>query len=220
MCAERRNVRIPRQPPHLGRLQPNSLTARQAELLDEIEALYLAEGFGRHTLDALAAELRCSKMTLYTLAPSREQLAVAVLRRFFDRVEAEIVREVRLARDLDTKLERSIRAMATRMLEMSDVCFHELISFEPTQAVYAQFARGRASDLAALLDDAGRPGRLPGAFTAEVVKLAIDSLCAREFEAESGIDPEAAIDHLVALTTSTARPPRRATRPAPGRRDS
>jgi AcrR family transcriptional regulator len=213
-------VRIPRQPPHLGRLQPNSLTARQAELLDEIEALYLAEGFSRHTLDALAMELRCSKMTLYTLAPSREQLAVAVLRRFFDGVAADVVREVRLARDAAAKIETAVRTTAARLLEMSDTCFHELIGFEPTRVVYEQFARGRAVELASLLDDAGAPGTVPGTFTAEIVKLALDSLCAREFEAESGIDTDAAVDHLVALTQLTARPHRRATRRAPGRGDT
>ena len=53
------------------------LTRRQAELLDQLEELFLAEGFARFTLDDLALRLHCSKSTLYALAGSKEQLARA-----------------------------------------------------------------------------------------------------------------------------------------------
>ncbi|MGB3699324.1 MAG: helix-turn-helix domain-containing protein, partial [Gordonia sp. (in: high G+C Gram-positive bacteria)] len=52
-------------------------TRRRLELFDEIVALFLAEGFGRLTLDELAARLHCSKSTLYTLAGSKDQLVRA-----------------------------------------------------------------------------------------------------------------------------------------------
>ena len=59
------------------------LTARQRALLADLEALFLAEGFAAFTLDDLAGRLRCSKSTLYALAPSKEQLAVKVVTHFF-----------------------------------------------------------------------------------------------------------------------------------------
>ena len=49
-------------------------TARRAELFDQLVALLLSEGFAHLTLDEIAARLRCSKSTLYTLAGSKEQL--------------------------------------------------------------------------------------------------------------------------------------------------
>ena len=60
-----------------------AMTRRQAELLDQLESLFLAEGFARFTLDDLAVRLRCSKSTLYALAGSKEQLALRVIRHFF-----------------------------------------------------------------------------------------------------------------------------------------
>src|SRR3954452_18420953 len=73
------------------------LTRRQAELLDQLEALFLAEGFARFTLEDLALRLRCSKSNLYTLAGSKEQLALRVVRHFFrqatEAVEAEPAQE-------------------------------------------------------------------------------------------------------------------------------
>jgi AcrR family transcriptional regulator len=69
-------------------------TARQRALLAELEALFLAEGFAVFTLDDIAARLRCSKSTLYALAPSKEQLAVKVVTQFFrgaaERIEERI----------------------------------------------------------------------------------------------------------------------------------
>src|SRR5947199_3271301 len=63
--------------------QDRQLTNRQSALLAELEELFLAEGFVRFTLDDLAAKTHCSKSTLYALAPSKEQLAVRVVARFF-----------------------------------------------------------------------------------------------------------------------------------------
>jgi AcrR family transcriptional regulator len=211
-------VRIPRQPPHIGRLRPDNLTTRQAELLEEIQALYLRDGFSRHTLDALASELRCSKMTLYTLAPSREQLAVAVLRRFFEAVSADITHQTRMVAGPEEKIEVTIRAMADGLLEMSPVCFHEMLGFEPTRQVYEGFARGHAETLAGLLDRAseGAP-RVPGPFVAELVKVAIESACAGELEADTAIPPSAAVDHLVSVALLSLPPRRVHPRPTPRR---
>src|SRR3954464_13190320 len=73
------------------------MTRRQAQLLDHLEELFLAEGFARFTLEDLALRLRCSKSTLYTLAQSKEQLALRVVRHFFrqatEAVEAQTAAE-------------------------------------------------------------------------------------------------------------------------------
>ncbi|NEW36880.1 TetR/AcrR family transcriptional regulator, partial [Nocardia cyriacigeorgica] len=74
--------------------RPAFATTRRTELFDELVALLLAEGFAHLTLDAIAARLRCSKSTLYTLAGSKEQLVTAATVHFFkrstDAVEAAV----------------------------------------------------------------------------------------------------------------------------------
>ena len=69
--------------PRRGALGRGQRTRRQRDLLDGLQALFLAEGFRYLSLDVLAARLRCSKTTLYALAPSKEQLAVAVVTHYF-----------------------------------------------------------------------------------------------------------------------------------------
>ncbi|HEY0775855.1 MAG TPA: helix-turn-helix domain-containing protein, partial [Nocardioidaceae bacterium] len=58
-------------------------TARQVDLLDRLVALMAAEGFSQFTLDDLAERLRCSKTTLYALAPTKQELVVEVVKQYF-----------------------------------------------------------------------------------------------------------------------------------------
>ncbi len=55
-------------------------------MLDELEDLFLSAGFASSTMRDLAARLRCSLRTLYEIAPSKRELVLLVLDRFFHRV--------------------------------------------------------------------------------------------------------------------------------------
>jgi AcrR family transcriptional regulator len=55
---------------------------RREQLLDELEALMLAEGFARLRVGTLAKRLKCSRSTLYKLAPSKEELFSLVFERY------------------------------------------------------------------------------------------------------------------------------------------
>ena len=54
------------------------LTHRQTHLRDGLVDLVLAQGFSQLTMDQFAAELNCSKRTLYGYFPSKEELFVAM----------------------------------------------------------------------------------------------------------------------------------------------
>ncbi|MGN0066022.1 MAG: TetR/AcrR family transcriptional regulator, partial [Nocardioides sp.] len=60
-------------------------SARLDQLVDGLVELFLAEGFLPFSLEDLAVRLKCSKSTLYSLAPSKEQLFVTVVRNYFRR---------------------------------------------------------------------------------------------------------------------------------------
>jgi AcrR family transcriptional regulator len=77
--------------PRPVRLQPDAhldrpRTARALAVLEELEALYKAEGFAHFTAEELAARLRCSRRMLYQLAPSLDELAALVVDRFFQQM--------------------------------------------------------------------------------------------------------------------------------------
>ena len=75
-----------REPPPLPLRARSRLTARRLELAQALEDLFLEQGFSHLSLDAIAAELKCGKMTLYTLAPTRDELVRNVFVRFFESV--------------------------------------------------------------------------------------------------------------------------------------
>jgi AcrR family transcriptional regulator len=79
------------------------LSARQQELLDDLERVILDEGFRRLTVEQLARRLRCSRRTLYQIAPSRDDLVLLVLDRLMRRMGRRASERVR---GLDDPAER------------------------------------------------------------------------------------------------------------------
>jgi AcrR family transcriptional regulator len=128
------------------------LTRRQTELLDQLEELFLVEGFAGFTLDDLAGRLHCSKSTLYALAGSKEQLTLRVVRHFFrkatEAVEAQTGRET----DPGLRVVAYLSAVA-RALAPAGPAFHrDLDAFAPGRETYERntaLAAGRVRELLA-----------------------------------------------------------------------
>ena len=61
-------------------------TERQAKLVEDLEAVILADGFADLTVADLADRLRCSRRTLYEVAESKDELVLLVIDRLLRRV--------------------------------------------------------------------------------------------------------------------------------------
>jgi AcrR family transcriptional regulator len=77
-------VRAPK--PLLSREDERRLSARQLELLDELEAQMLQGGLGDLTMAQIASLLGCSLRTLYGIAPSKDELLLTVVDRRLHRI--------------------------------------------------------------------------------------------------------------------------------------
>ena len=77
-------VRAPK--PLLSREAERQLSARQLELLDELEEKLLREGLADLTMAEIAALLGCSLRTLYGIAPSKDELLLTVVDRRLHRI--------------------------------------------------------------------------------------------------------------------------------------
>src|SRR3954451_2816169 len=145
--------------PTVSRSDEAGMTRRQAQLLDQLEELFLAEGFARFTLEDLAVRLRCSKSTLYALAGSKEQLALRVVRHFFrqatEAVEAETAQET----DPSLRVTAYLTAVA-RALGPAGPAFHrDLDSFAPGRGVYEQNTAAAAERVRQIIDEGVAAGR-------------------------------------------------------------
>ena len=78
------DVRAPE--PRLPAEAERRLTARQREILQQLEQILGRAGFGRLTMADLAAQTGCSLRTLYGIAPSKEELVLIVVDRRLRRI--------------------------------------------------------------------------------------------------------------------------------------
>ncbi len=77
-------VRAPK--PLLSPHAERQLSARQLELLDELEERLLREGLADLTMAEIAARVGCSLRTFYGIAPSRDELLLTVVDRRLHRI--------------------------------------------------------------------------------------------------------------------------------------
>jgi AcrR family transcriptional regulator len=202
-----RALRQPPLTPHRG--QPRTLTVRQTELLDQLEQLFMKDGFAERTLDDIASELRCSKMTLYTLAPSRDELILTVLRRFFDEVTQRLDAIIGPIDDPHEQIRTCVEATGQEMFRMATPCFRDVLQFATTRQLYEAFSRSCSDRLVkafARVDGTDERGRALARFKAEVVRVVLDDTCSGSFEAQTELDNNEALEHLVVMVCS-AQPP-------------
>ena len=178
------------------------LTRRRAQLLDQLEALFLAEGFARFTLEDLAVRLHCSKSTLYTLAGSKEQLALRVIRHFFrqatDAVEAETAGET----DPALRVTAYLTAVARALVPATPAFHRDLDSFPPGRAVYEQNTAAAAERVRQLIDEgvsAGRFRAVHPALIADTVTTLMFRIGRGDTARATGLDDAAAYRELAAL---------------------
>ena len=178
------------------------LTRRQAELLDQLEELFLTEGFARFTLDDFAVRLHCSKSTLYALAESKERLASRVIRHFFrkatDAVETQTITEADPALRVTAYLSAVARALAP-----AGPAFHrDLDSFAPGHEVYERNTALAADRVRSLIAEGVAQGRfreVHPALVADTVTTLMFRIGRGETGRATGLSDAAAYQELAAL---------------------
>lgn len=101
-------VRRPR--PRLPASAERKLTRRQCEILDELEALAVEEGFAELTMAQLAGRVNCSLRTLYGLAPRKDELLLTVIDRRLHRIGRAAATAIQPGMDPLTALRAYLRA--------------------------------------------------------------------------------------------------------------
>ncbi len=125
----------------MARVAARRTTARQAQLFDQLVALFLDEGFAHFTLDDIAARLRCSKSTLYALAENKDRLVQAVTVHFFRGATERVEADVADATGAETRIRTYLESVG-RQLEPASVRFMEDIAATPVaREVYERNTR-------------------------------------------------------------------------------
>ena len=178
------------------------LTARQAQLLDQLEELFLAEGFAGFTLEDLAVRLHCSKTTLYALADSKEHTAVRVVRHFFRRATAAVESRTATEEDPARRVTAYLEAVARALTPASRAFHRDLEAFPPGRAVYERNTAAAAERVSALITEgvaAGRFREVHPALVADTVTTLMLRIGRGDTARATGLDDAAAYRELAAL---------------------
>jgi AcrR family transcriptional regulator len=185
-------------------MQRPAYTRRQAELLDRLCDLVLAEGFAHLTVDDLAARLRCSKTTLYALAPRREQLAALAVGHFFKRATVEVEEALAVLGDADPR--RQVPAYLDAIARVLEPASREFIAdvagFAPAAAIYRANAAAASARVRTLVDAGLASGAfhaVHAGFVAELVGLAADAIQRGEISERTGLSDAQAFAELSAV---------------------
>ncbi|WP_040834874.1 TetR/AcrR family transcriptional regulator [Nocardia brevicatena] len=179
-------------------------TARRTELFDALVDLFLAEGFAHLTLDAIAARLKCSKSTLYTLAGSKEQLVTAATVHFFKRATEAVEAEVDAATEPCERITAYLTAVGEALAVASDRFMADLDAFTPAREVYERNTRIAARRVRELITDGVADGefrRVHAAFAADLAATMMVRIQQGGVRVSTGLDDAGAYRELAAILT-------------------
>ncbi|MCU1604018.1 MAG: putative transcriptional regulator [Modestobacter sp.] len=183
--------------------------ARREELLDQLVALVLAEGFAVVTLDELARRLHCSKSTLYGIAASKEQLVVAAVKRFFQRATAAVEQRVAGPADHREQISAYLLAVAEQLQPASPAFFADVAAFVPAREIYERNTRSAAARVQQLISEgvtAGTVRPVHASFVGAAVAAVMAAIHRGDITAATGLDDAAAYRELATLVVAGVAP--------------
>lgn len=184
------------------------LTHRQAHLQDALVDLVLEQGFSRLTMDQFAAQLNCSKRTLYALASSKEQLAVLAVRHFFKQATEQVEAAIARTRAPAKRVTRYLEAVAEALRPASRAFRDDIARFRPAAEIYEQNTLAAAQRVRELIDEGTQAGafrRVHAAFVAEVVTATMRRITSGEIATTTGLSDAEAYSELAGLVVAAIR---------------
>lgn len=183
-------------------------TARREELLAGLLELFLAEGFLRFGVGELAERMRCSRTTLYSLAPTKEQLVVKVVRSWFKEGAVSIEAAVAASDDPVVRIERYLGAVSATLEPASTRFRADLAEFAPAAEIYrrnTEVAVERVRTLVTEGVEAGALRAVDAVFVGAVAARVMTGIQGGEIGAATGLDDAAAYEHLADLLLNGLR---------------
>jgi len=175
---------------------------RRDTLLVQLRELFLAEGFSSFGIGDLAERLRCSRTTLYSVAPSKEQLVVAVVRSFFHSAAERIEARVAAATDPRERLRIYLESVAAELQPVSERFFTDVAAFGPANDVYRAntlFAARRVQELVTEGVEAGALRPVHASFVGACVAQIMNAIQRGDVQTSTGLDAAEAYRHLADL---------------------
>ena len=189
-------------------LAPRREELRREELTEGLIDLFLDQGFLAFSVEQLAAHLRCSKSTLYSIAPSKEQIVTSVVRAFFRRATERVEARTTDAGTPADRIGAYLEAISVELKPGSPAFFADLDRFAPAMEIYrrnTEIAADRVKELMSLTPDSR--SRLNVDFVGAVASLTMEYIHRGQIGAVTGLDDSAAYRALADLIVAGMKSP-------------
>jgi AcrR family transcriptional regulator len=189
---------------------------RRTEILRQLRELFLAEGFARFNIGDLTERFRCSRSTLYAVAPSKEQLVVAAVRSYFHDAAERIEARVAASDGPRERLAAYLSAVAAELEPVSAEFFADLAAFGPANDVYRENTRVAAQRVQTLVAEGVRAGALRpvhASFVGAAVAEVMGAIQRGQIQTQTGLTAADAYRELADFVLAALGTP--ATSPAP-----
>lgn len=149
---------------------------RHDKLIADLELIFLEEGFRRCTINDLAARLKCSKRTLYEVAPSKQELALVVMERWLERIRHLGWMGALEHDDPAKRIEAYLSPGVSESRRASRQFLEDVQSFRPAMLMLESHQRERTQVLKEILEDGTRRGRFRGFHSQLVAEIFLASV--------------------------------------------
>jgi AcrR family transcriptional regulator len=183
----------------MQRQAKDSTARRRNRLRDELEHLFLREGFLHFSTDELARRLHCSKRALYQIAPSREQLFEQAVERWLANLRRSGVDAAKTAADPRGAVTDYLGAAIVATRDASAQFVRDLSRFPATYRRLMSHQRERIAGLERLIEEGTARGDFRGVHAkliAEVMLNAVAQLVDPEVLARVGLTMSQAFGEL------------------------
>jgi AcrR family transcriptional regulator len=149
---------------------------RGEQILDGLEEIFFADGFRRVRVGELAARLRCSRASLYALAPSKEELFLRVLDRVLSRIRRFGQQAAAKREDVRERIVALLSPGMSEMQAASSVFFSDIERLPSARRMLEDHQRMRLEETEAIIEQGIGQGKFRGVHTqlvAEVFMVAV-----------------------------------------------
>jgi AcrR family transcriptional regulator len=193
-----------------GKTSRRSPTSQRLErLLEELEHVFLRDGFLHYRTEELARRLHCSKRALYQVAPSRERLFEVVIERWLAKLRRAGVEAAAGAED---PLEAVTGYLGAAVIATRDAGSQFVRDLSRSPATYRRLMshqRERIAGLERLIERGTRTGDFRGVhpkLVAEVMLNAVAQMVDPELLARVGLTMSQAFAELYDIVEHGLRP--------------
>jgi len=166
----------------------NPLPAGLNRVLDEAEDLFTQEGFLHFSTDDLARRLRCSKRTIYAVAPGREKFFEAVIVQRITKARDLTIAAIRSAPSVQAAVQGCIRASVEQAQNVSPIWIRDVRLFPAGRRAVEKWRADIADDLEHLIERGVKEGlfrQIDPRVAAEALLTSVLRMCEPDFTANS-----------------------------------